>query len=51
MPPAWLMLPPPTLKLFFCDRLDHFVEGQVVLDQPLGIDADLVLLFDSRPSC
>ena len=50
MPPSWLMLPPPTLKLFFSRGLDHFVEGQVVLDQPLGIDADLVLLLIAAPA-
>ena len=31
------------------DRLDDFVESQAVLDQSIGIDADLILLLVAAP--
>ena len=43
------MLPPPTLRLFFCDGLDDLVEGQLVLDRAVGVDADLILLLEAAP--
>ncbi len=45
----WRMLPPPTLLVVLLDGLDHLVEGQAVLDEPVGVDADLVLLFVAAP--
>ena len=32
------------------DRLDHLVEGQAVLDEAVGVDADLVLLLVAAPA-
>ena len=43
------MLPPPTLRLLPRTACDHLVEGQVVLEQPVGVDADLVLLLAAAP--
>ena len=48
--PARLMLPPPTLRLFCSSGLDDLVERQAVLDQPVGIDADLILLLVAAPT-
>ena len=48
----WLfcsMLPPPTFRLFFSRASTTSVERQAVLDQPVGIDADLILLFVAAP--
>ena len=44
------MLPPPTLRLFFATAAIDLVEGQAVLDQPVRVDANLVLLLEAAPA-
>ena len=48
--PARRMLPPPTLQVVLWTACDDLVEGQAVLDQPVGVDADLVLLLEAAPA-